>query len=114
MNFSNVPWVIGKDIQTPTCATCHNSLLVNPEGEVIAKRSHDFADRLWVRIFGLVYSHPQTKSGKTYRTLSRKQKLWEASRSTASSNEKNTVSNTTMIATIIGEVHFRKTVADAL
>ncbi len=66
MNFSSVPWVIGKDIQTPTCATCHNSLLVNPEGEVIAQRSHDFADRLWVRIFGLVYSHPQPKSGKTY------------------------------------------------
>ncbi|MFA7229163.1 MAG: multiheme c-type cytochrome [Melioribacteraceae bacterium] len=66
MNYSSVPWVVGKDINAPTCATCHNSLLVNGEGEVLAQRSHDFSDRLWVRIFGLVYSHPQPKSGKTY------------------------------------------------
>jgi hypothetical protein len=25
-NYSNDPWVIGKDIQSPTSATCHNSL----------------------------------------------------------------------------------------
>ncbi len=64
-NFSNVPWVIGKDIQSPTCATCHNSLLVSPDGNVIAERTHDFGSRLWVRIFGLIYSHPQPKSGDT-------------------------------------------------
>ncbi len=66
MNFKSVPWVIGKDINVPTCSTCHNSLLTNGDGEVIAQRSHNFADRLWVRIFGLVYSHPQTKTGKTF------------------------------------------------
>jgi len=65
-NFSSVPWVIGKDFTAPTCATCHNSLLVNPEGIKTAERTHNFGDRLWVRIFGLVYSHPQPKSGKTY------------------------------------------------
>jgi hypothetical protein len=32
---------------------------------VIAERTHDFGSRLWVRIFGLIYSHPQPKSGDT-------------------------------------------------
>jgi len=64
-NFSNVPWEPGKDFQAPTCATCHNSLLAS-EGEVITDRSHDFSARLWTRIFGLVYSHPQPISGKTF------------------------------------------------
>jgi len=64
-NFTNVPWVIGTDFKAPTCATCHNSLIVSPEGNVIAERSHDFGSRLWVRLFGLIYSHPQPKSGDT-------------------------------------------------
>lgn len=64
--WENVPWTLGKDFTAPTCATCHNSLIVNKDGEVIAKRSHDFGGRLWVRVFGLIYSHPQPKSGKTY------------------------------------------------
>jgi hypothetical protein len=64
-NFSNVPWVLGKDFTAPTCATCHNSLIVSPDGEVIAERTHDFGARLWVRLFGLIYSHPQPKSGDT-------------------------------------------------
>jgi len=64
-NFSSVPWVIGKDFKTPSCATCHNSLLVSPAGDVIAERSHDFGARLWVRLFGLIYAHPQPKSGDT-------------------------------------------------
>jgi hypothetical protein len=41
-------------------------LLVNTEGDVVAARSHDFGSRLWVRIFGLIYSHPQPLSGQTY------------------------------------------------
>jgi hypothetical protein len=57
---------VGKDFQTPTCAACHNSLIATPEGKVIASRTHDFGARLWVRIFGLFYSHPQPKNGKTY------------------------------------------------
>ncbi len=64
-NFSNVPWVLGKDFKTPTCATCHNSLIVSPTGEIIADRTHDFGARLWVRLFGLIYTHPQPKSGDT-------------------------------------------------
>jgi hypothetical protein len=64
-NFTNVPWVAGKDFQAPTCAACHNSLIVSPGGKVIAERTHDFADRLWVRLFGLIYAHPQPKSGDT-------------------------------------------------
>ncbi len=64
-NFNAVPWAIGKDIKAPTCATCHNSLIVSPEGNVIAERTHDFGSRLWVRLFGLIYSHPQPKSGNT-------------------------------------------------
>ena len=64
-NFNSVPWTIGKDFKAPTCATCHNSLMVTPNGKVIAERTHDFGSRLWVRIFGLIYSHPQPKSGDT-------------------------------------------------
>jgi hydroxylamine dehydrogenase len=65
-NWEAVPWTVGKDFTAPTCATCHNSLLTNPAGTVIAQRSHDFGTRTWVRLFGLIYSHPQPISGKTY------------------------------------------------
>ncbi|NOY64044.1 MAG: hydroxylamine oxidase [Nitrospirae bacterium] len=64
-NFSNVPWTVGKDFKAPTCAACHSSLLVTPDGEVVAERTHDFGSRLWVRLFGLIYAHPQPKSGDT-------------------------------------------------
>jgi hypothetical protein len=64
-NFRNVPWVLGTDFKAPTCAACHNSLLVSPTGEIVAQRTHDFGARLWVRIFGLIYSVPQPKSGDT-------------------------------------------------
>jgi cytochrome c553 len=64
-NFNAVPWTVGKDFNAPTCATCHNSLVVSPDGSVIAERTHDFGSRLWVRLFGLIYSHPQPKSGNT-------------------------------------------------
>ncbi len=64
-NFNTVPWRVGKDFQTPTCATCHNSLIVNSEGKIVAKRTHDFGSRLWVRLFGLIYSHPQPVHGDT-------------------------------------------------
>ncbi len=64
-NFTDVPWVVGKDFLAPTCATCHNSLLVSGDGTVIAQRTHDFGSRLWVRLFGLIYAHPQPKSGNT-------------------------------------------------
>ena len=64
--FDRVPWAIGRDFEAPTCATCHNSLLTTPDGTVVAKRSHDFGARLWVRLFGLIYSHPQPKEGATH------------------------------------------------
>ncbi|MGA1864763.1 MAG: multiheme c-type cytochrome, partial [bacterium] len=64
-DFNNVPWVLGSDFKAPTCATCHNSLIISPNGKEITSRTHDFGGRLWVRIFGLVYSHPQPKSGDT-------------------------------------------------
>ncbi|MBI5833587.1 MAG: hydroxylamine oxidase [Armatimonadetes bacterium] len=66
--FDAVPWVLGRDIEAPTCATCHNSLVVAGETEptVLAQRTHDFGSRLWVRIFGLPYSHPQPTHGRTW------------------------------------------------
>ncbi len=64
-NFNAVPWRIGKDFQTPTCATCHNSLITAPDGKVVVERTHDFGSRLWVRLFGLIYSHPQPIQGDT-------------------------------------------------
>lgn len=65
-NWENIPWKLGVDFKAPSCASCHNSLLVNPQGELIVSRTHDFGARLWVRVFGLIYSHPQPKNGKTY------------------------------------------------
>lgn len=59
MDLHAVPWTVGRDLYAPTCATCHGSLIVDPEGAQIAPRTHGFGDRLWVRLFGLVYSHPQ-------------------------------------------------------
>lgn len=65
-DFKAVPWKAGKDFQAPTCATCHNSLMTTPDGKtVIAERTHNFGARLWVRLFGLIYSHPQPKHGDT-------------------------------------------------
>jgi len=64
-NFESVPWRPGKDFTAPTCASCHNSLLVRDDGKIIAERTHDFGARLWVRLFGLIYTHPQPKSGDT-------------------------------------------------
>jgi hypothetical protein len=40
-------------------------LITTPGDGVIAQRTHDFGARLWVRLFGLPYSHPQPKSGDT-------------------------------------------------
>ncbi len=64
-NYTNVPWVIGEDMQAPTCATCHISLTVNTDGDVVNERTHQMSDRLGWRIFGLVYAHPQPKSPDT-------------------------------------------------
>lgn len=57
-NFERVPWIAGQDFRAPTCASCHISLVVSPDGEVLAKRSHDAVSRLPWRIFGLPYAHP--------------------------------------------------------
>jgi hypothetical protein len=65
-DWENVPWVIGRDFTVPTCAACHMSLVVNDQNAVLAKRNHDFGGRLWVRIFGLPYTHPQPLSGATH------------------------------------------------
>jgi hypothetical protein len=64
-NFEEVPWTVGKDFTAPTCATCHVSLLVTPEGEVVAERSHGMNNRLPWRIFGLIYAHAHPKSPDT-------------------------------------------------
>lgn len=64
-DFGAVPWKLGEDFTAPTCAACHVSLVVAPDGGPIAARSHDFGRRLWVRLFGLPYSHPQPKGGDT-------------------------------------------------
>jgi len=57
-NWTAVPWTVGADFTAPTCAVCHVSLVVTPEGEVVARRSHRMNDRLPWRLFGLYYAHP--------------------------------------------------------
>ncbi len=64
-DMNAVPWTVGKDFRAPTCAVCHNSLIVSPSGQVLAERTHNFGSRLWVRLFGLIYSHPQPRTGDT-------------------------------------------------
>lgn len=64
-DFKSVPWTAGKDFTAPTCATCHASLVVNTEGDVIAERSHQMNDRLYKRIFGVIYAHPHPESPDT-------------------------------------------------
>ena len=64
-DLTAVPWQPGKNFVAPTCATCHVSLLVNGEGDVISKRTHQMNDRLPWRIFGLPYAHPHPKSPDT-------------------------------------------------
>lgn len=64
-DMNAVPWTVGKDFKAPTCAVCHNSLIVSPAGSVLSERTHDFGSRLWVRLFGLIDSHPQPLSGDT-------------------------------------------------
>jgi len=63
--FNSVPWKVGKDFSAPTCASCHVSLVVSENEEVVAKRSHQMNDRLAWRIFGLIYAHPHPKSPDT-------------------------------------------------
>lgn len=64
-DWNHVPWRVGVDFRGPTCAVCHSSLITSPDGDVVAPRTHDFGARLWVRLFGLPYTHPQPKSGDT-------------------------------------------------
>ncbi|NDV61704.1 hydroxylamine oxidase [Puniceicoccales bacterium CK1056] len=65
-NWDAVPWKAGEDFNAPSCSVCHNALVTDPSGdEVIANRTHDFGSRLWLRIFGLVTSHPQPAHGLT-------------------------------------------------
>ncbi len=64
-DFKPADWTIGRDFKAPTCATCHNSQVISGDGQVVAKRTHDFGSRLWLRLFGLIYSHPQPVSGNT-------------------------------------------------
>jgi len=64
-DFNAVPWTIGKDFTAPTCATCHISLLVNADEEVVSERTHQMNNRLPWRIFGLIYAHPHPLSPDT-------------------------------------------------
>ncbi len=64
-DFQALPWTIGRDFTAPTCATCHISLTVSPNGSVVAQRTHRMNDRLAWRIFGLIYAHPHPKKADT-------------------------------------------------
>lgn len=64
-NFDSLPWVPGKDFTAPTCASCHVSLLVDTDDILIAKRTHQMNDRLYTRLFGLIYAHPHPESPDT-------------------------------------------------
>jgi len=64
-DFKAVPWTVGRDFTAPTCATCHASLLINEDGDVISQRTHQMNDRLYLRILGLIYAHAHPKSPDT-------------------------------------------------
>lgn len=65
-DLNHVPWRIGTDFTAPTCATCHVSLVVDPDDNVLVRRSHRMNDRLSMRLFGLIYAHPHPRSSSTY------------------------------------------------
>ena len=64
-DFNAVPWTVGKDFASPTCATCHISLVVNQDGETVTERTHEMADRLPFRVLGLIYGHAHPRSPNT-------------------------------------------------
>ena len=64
-DFKAVPWMVGKDFTAPTCASCHVSLIITGDGEVVAERTHRMNNRLPWRIMGLIYAHPHPKSPDT-------------------------------------------------
>lgn len=64
-NFDATPWVVGRDFSAPTCATCHVSLILTEEGEIVSHRTHQMNDRSGWRIFGLPYAHAHPKSADT-------------------------------------------------
>jgi hydroxylamine dehydrogenase len=64
-DFEAVPWAVGKDFTSPTCAACHVSLLISKDGSLVAKRTHRMNDRLDQRLFGLIYAHPHPVSPDT-------------------------------------------------
>jgi hypothetical protein len=64
-DFDQVPWRPGEDFTAPTCATCHMSLLVGEEDEVIAQRTHQMNDRNSWRLFGVPYAHAHPVSPNT-------------------------------------------------
>lgn len=70
-DYNAVPWVIGKHFTAPTCATCHASLVIDKNGEILAKRSHRMNDRLPWRLFGLPYAHPHPISADTTRIVNK-------------------------------------------
>jgi hydroxylamine dehydrogenase len=64
-DFTAVPWKAGKDFTAPTCAVCHVSLVVNDDGEIVSERTHEMADRIAWRLFGVIYAHAHPKSPDT-------------------------------------------------
>lgn len=64
-DFTKTQWTVGRDFTAPTCAACHISLLVSPEGQVVAQRTHEIKDRLPWRLFGLFYAHPHPREPDT-------------------------------------------------
>lgn len=65
-DFEKVPWTVGEDFTAPTCAVCHMSLIDDEQGNVVARRTHQVSDRLYVRLFGLIYAHPHPRSPATH------------------------------------------------
>ena len=64
-DFEAVPWKVGQDFTAPTCAACHMSLTVTPQGKVVAQRTHQVNNRLATRLFGLIYAHAHPKDPDT-------------------------------------------------
>lgn len=64
-DFDAVPWTVGRDFSAPTCAVCHMSEVMDKNGQIVAKRTHQANDRLAWRLVGLVYAHPQPENPDT-------------------------------------------------
>ena len=59
-NWEALPWRVGLDFTTPTCATCHMSTLATPDGKIVVQGTHDLRRRIvWDSMHFFAFPKPK-------------------------------------------------------